>query len=253
MADIDRVWLAAFEKFLLQSAKGGGASVIMRTLRAACKTAERNGQMPRGWAPFGDFGISHLKGRGIKKALALADIRRLESAKAPEALQLSVDLFLLSFYLRGANMADMAEIKHSDISAGRMVYYRKKTGGRISVAISDRAQSIIEKYRIPGEKYAFPILDSLAHKSAAQIRERVRKLLRRVNREIKEVAGGMGINTENLTFYSARHSYATALDREGVSRAVISQALGHSSVKTTEIYLAAFGDSVVDEADGLLG
>ena len=72
-------------------------------------------------------------------------------------------------------------------------------------------------------------------------------------RELKEVAAGFGINTENLTFYSARHSYATALDREGVSRAVISQALGHSSVKTTEIYLAAFGDSVVDEADGLLG
>ena len=72
-------------------------------------------------------------------------------------------------------------------------------------------------------------------------------------REIKEVAAGLGINTENLTFYPARHPYATALDREGVSRAVISQALGHSSVKTTEIYLAAFGDAEVDAEDGLLG
>lgn len=253
LADIDRAWLSAFERFLLTTCSGGGASAIMRTLRASCNHAERSGQMPRGWSPFSEYSISHLKGRGIKKALTLDEIRALESADVPPTHRVSIDLFLLSFYLRGANMSDIAAIKHSDISGGRLVYFRKKTGGRFSMAVTEKAQAIFDKYYIPGELYAAPVLKMRKHVTAVQIRERVRCVLEKLNKQLREVAAAIGINTECLTFYSARHSYATALERKGVSRAVISQALGHASIKTTETYLKQFGDQELDEADGLLG
>ena len=46
----------------------------------------------------------------------------------------------------------------------------------------------------------------------------------------------------DVTTYAARHSFATVLQRSGVGTEFISEALGHSNVKTTQNYLAGFED-----------
>ena len=51
-----------------------------------------------------------------------------------------------------------------------------------------------------------------------------------------------------LITYVARHSYATVLKRSGVSTSIISESLGHSSEKVTQIYLDSFENSQIDEA-----
>ena len=51
-----------------------------------------------------------------------------------------------------------------------------------------------------------------------------------------------------LLMHTARHSYATVLKRSGVSTAIISESLGHSSEKVTQIYLDSFENSQIDEA-----
>ena len=52
----------------------------------------------------------------------------------------------------------------------------------------------------------------------------------------------------DLTTYVARHSFATVLKKSGVNIGIISEALGHHSLKTTQIYLGAFENSQIDEA-----
>ena len=52
----------------------------------------------------------------------------------------------------------------------------------------------------------------------------------------------------NLTSYVARHSYATVLKNSGVNIALISETLGHSDLKTTQIYLDSFDNEQIDEA-----
>ena len=49
--------------------------------------------------------------------------------------------------------------------------------------------------------------------------------------------------------YVARHSWATAAQREGIPISVISEGLGHDNEKTTQIYLASIENSVVDKAN----
>ena len=44
-----------------------------------------------------------------------------------------------------------------------------------------------------------------------------------------------------ITTYWARHTIATKLYNVGVSPAVISKMLGHTSIKTTDIYLGQLG------------
>lgn len=253
LSDIDQGWLHSFEKFLIKRGTGGGGmSVIMRTLRAACNRAVKSGAMPKTWQPFSDFSISHLKGAKAKKALPLAIIKKIEGAAVPEHLELSRDLFLLSFYLRGMNLADMAELTSKNVKNDRVVYTRKKTKRQYSVAINEKAAAILLEFSKYSDGYLVPIFSARNHITPRQKMYRVKRVTKTVNAEIREVAKLLGIDTENFTFYTARHSYATALERQGVSRVIISQALGHTSLATTEGYLKEFGDKDLDEADRLL-
>ena len=58
----------------------------------------------------------------------------------------------------------------------------------------------------------------------------------------------MGLIGVNLTTYVARHSFATILKNSGVNIALISEALGHSDLATTQIYLDSFENSQIDDA-----
>ena len=80
-----------------------------------------------------------------------------------------------------------------------------------------------------------------------QKKNRVRKVLARINKELKVLASELEIKTD-VTTYVARHSFASILKNTGVNIALISQALGHQDIKTTEIYLSKFDDKQMDEA-----
>ena len=46
----------------------------------------------------------------------------------------------------------------------------------------------------------------------------------------------------------ARHSFASVLKKSGVNIALISEALGHSDLTTTQIYLDSFDNEQIDNA-----
>ena len=52
-----------------------------------------------------------------------------------------------------------------------------------------------------------------------------------------------------MTFYVARHSYATAQKLRGNSIEVIRELMSHSDYRTSEHYLADFGSDLLDRAD----
>lgn len=254
LADIDGAWLAAFEKWM-RTKRGtgqGGMSLIMRTLRAACNRAVKAGVMPKGFRPFEDYSLSHLKGDNVKKAVSLDKIKMIGEIDVPHRLDFSRDLFMLSFYLRGMNMADLAELRRENIKDGRIVYKRKKTGGLFSVPITQQVADILAKYEGLDAHYMLPIFLSGIHVTERQKMYRVKRVTKEVNAAIREVAAMAGIDTGNFTFYTARHSYASALERKGVPRVIISQALGHKSLSTTEGYLKGFDNLDLDRADELL-
>ncbi len=62
---------------------------------------------------------------------------------------------------------------------------------------------------------------------------------RRMNERLKIIAKEAGIKGR-FTTYNIRHSWATIAKHLGVSRELISEALGHSSLRTTQIYLKDF-------------
>ncbi|WP_373195229.1 tyrosine-type recombinase/integrase [Phocaeicola vulgatus] len=53
-------------------------------------------------------------------------------------------------------------------------------------------------------------------------------------------------------FYISRHTWATIAKSKNVPVNVISDALGHDSVTTTQIYLASIDSSIIDNANELV-
>lgn len=252
LSDVDERYLRAFERWaaINRNLKPGGLLALLRNIRAACNRAVADGIMPAEWCPFPKYKLTHLKNRKAKKGAPLEFFRALEKIE-PAALsewqRLSLDLFLFSFYCRGINLADVAGLTDKNIQAGRLTYIRRKTGREYSMRLNEKAAAIVRKYQ-RGRGYLFPLYDGSEHTEADKEAAR-RRFDRRVNKALRAVAGMIGWEVEELSFYTARHSYADILKNAGVSVEVISQALGHSDIRVTDAYLKGFGDTVLDEAD----
>lgn len=254
--EVDDTWLRSFEKWQRSSRDiaDGGLSVNMRTLRAACNRAiEKDKIMPRKWYPFAEYSMSHMVKSKAKKALEIDEIKLIEACLLDSDKQIFArDIFLFSFYVRGINFADIAELKKSDLQNGRIYYMRKKTHKQFSIAITEKAAEIIKRYEwVPGI-YLFPIYREDLHKTDQQKYDRKKLVVWQINKALKIIGRKVGLQAENITMYTARHTYATGLKKKGVSIGVISEALGHSDIRTTEGYLKSFGDEVIDRADELL-
>ncbi|MDL2228157.1 tyrosine-type recombinase/integrase [Odoribacter sp. OttesenSCG-928-L07] len=150
------------------------------------------------------------------------------------------------YFMGGINFVDMAYMTIANIIDERLVYTRKKTGKLIRLPLQTNALAIINKYLDSKNKYIFPIL-SEKHKTEQSQQNRVHKVITKVNKHLKDIGEELELPIK-LTTYVARHSFATVLKRSGVSTSIISESLGHSSEKITQIYLDSFENSQIDEA-----
>ena len=186
-----------------------------------------------------------------KRAIGKTDVLKFTTEVQPigkqQYMELSKDIFVFSYLCGGINFTDIANLTNENIQNGRLHYIRQKTKKLIKIGIPQEAMLIIEKYSKESKGYLFPILDSKIHKTALQKQNRIHKILGKVNKNLKLLAAQLGVEA-NLTTYVARHSFASVLKKSGVNIALISEALGHSDLATTQIYLDSFDNEQVDEA-----
>lgn len=182
----------------------------------------------------------------VHRALPLQAIRRLRilDLSADRKADYARDMFLLSFYLRGMSFVDMAFLKKTDLSGGRVTYRRRKTGQLISVAWAKEMQTILDKYPRNPTPYLLPIITRPGASAIRSYRNRGYN----INRNLKRLAGKAGVDMP-LTLYCARHSWASLARASGIPVRVISEGMGHKSESTTQIYLASIDNSSVDRAN----
>ena len=250
---IDVVFCKKFEDWMRRKGnKDTTISYQFRTLRATFNRAITAKVVSKEKNPFSEFKLTHLNTKTMKRALSKTDILKIMDADChnkSELSQLAHDLFCFSYLCGGISLVDMANLTPENIIEGRLIYQRQKTHGSINLQLSDRALQIISKYSDYQKKanYFFPILHHKRHITPMQKHNRVRKYCLHINQELKLLAKELNI-TANVTTYVARHSFATILKKSGVNIGIISQALGHQDIKTTQIYLSKFDNEQVDEA-----
>lgn len=253
-SDIDCQWLERYEKWLKgRNIKGTTASILFRTLRSVFNRALSMKLIKPDIYPFNDFKVSKFDVRTKKRAVTKEDVKKIMSLDLSgerQYMQLARDIFLFSYFGAGINFSDIAMLRYCDISDGRVRYIRKKTGKEISFPLSNAGLEIIKRYSrqdATSEDYIFPILDRKIHRTEMQRKNRIHKVIGKVNPCLAEIGKMAGLET-HLTTYVARHTYATVLKRSGVNIAIISESMGHSDIATTQIYLDSFENSQIDEA-----
>lgn len=224
----------------------------MRTLRAMFNRAIKAKIVSREKNPFNEYKISKFNTRTPKRALSKADMMKIidaDCSQGKEIEQFAHDIFVFSYLCGGISFVDIANLTPANIADGRLIYHRQKTHGAINVPLSEKAKAIIAKYDSHCEQagYLFPILDERVHITPLQKKNRVHKMCSRVNVALRDVAKRLKIKA-TVTTYVARHSFATVLKKSGVNIGIISEALGHHSLKTTQIYLDSFENSQIDAA-----
>lgn len=227
-------------------------SYQFRTLRATYNKAIEAKIVAREKNPFIEYKLSHFNTKTIKRALSKNDILKIINANCTgqsKLRQLTHDLFSFSYLCGGISFVDIANLTRQNIVEDRLIYQRQKTHGNINLLLSKEASTIIAKYSTYQQEaeYLFPILHCKRHITPMQKSNRVHKICHQVNTELRAFAQELGITAE-VTTYVARHSFATILKKSGVNIGIISQALGHQDIKTTQIYLSKFDNEQVDDA-----
>ena len=214
-------------------------SFYMRILRSVYNKAVRR-RLAEPASPFGGVytGVDRTRKRAIDERL----IARLKSLDLPAR-----DLFVFSYCMRGMAFVDMAFLRKKDMRDGAIHYVRRKTGQRMTVHLEPCMREIIGRYapRTRDTPYLFPVLTA---EDPARAYAQYQVALNYYNRLLKKLASLLGLDS-GLSSYTSRHSWATAARNHNVPLPVISAGMGHTSERTTQIYLSALETSVIDSAN----
>lgn len=249
-SEIDVNWLKAYESWLRCCKLADNTiGIRFRTLRAVYNLALAEGLVKADCYPFKKYKVSKLHKETAKRAITKEQVKQVidyDVSGARFYKRLAVDMFAFSYLMGGINFTDMAFLTDKNVEGGRLVYVRQKTKKLIMLPLQEKAVEIMNRYRSSQRKFIFPILDE-RERTLRQIRNRIYDVLDNVNGYLKEIGKELGVELK-ISSYVARHSYATVLKRSGVSTSVISESLGHSSERVTQIYLDSFENKQLNDA-----
>ncbi|NIJ44466.1 site-specific recombinase XerD [Wenyingzhuangia heitensis] len=254
--NINYSFLMDFESYLrANGCHDGGIGVYMRNIRAVFNDGIKSQIVSEEAYPFKDYKISKLKSSKVKRSLSKHDLQLLldyEFSTKKEGIK-ALYAYLLSFYCRGMNFTDLAELKWDDIDLSNFSYTRNKTKVNLNVKIpnNDYTKKIInyfKTYRPYNTDYILPILKKdINLYTEEELKMRKKSVLNHYGKLLKTISLDCGIKTK-VNFYTARHTFATLSLKKGLSTVMIKQALGHQSIKTTETYLEDFCTEELDIA-----
>lgn len=243
--EITTTWLNSYLLHLNGACKLSPGSVdnYLRILCALYNKAVKEHSIPVGAHPFSDIHI--LVPDTLKRSLEKEDILRVIDIDLSGKGELckACDLFMFLFYARGMCFVDVFNLRYDAVEGNHISYRRSKTSAPLQVKIVEEMKVIMERYREDGNPYVFPFLHRNQY-TGKEISER--SALRRINRQLGQIGKVLGLT---LTTYVARHSWASLVEECGMSIAIISQGMGHSSERVTKIYMKGMPSHVIDNAN----
>lgn len=239
-------FLTKFETAHKAKKKGAnGLAVYMRTIRAIYNKAIKSGLVDKELYPFANYRIKTVPTE--KRALDWELLKKIIALdfKPGDVLFNTRNYFVASYMMYGMNFSDMAYLKKTDIKDGRLLYRRQKTNKLYDIKVTDNLNKILSYYAAlnPESEFIFPIIKR--EEPALQDKD-IQWARKRYNMRLKDLAEKVDIQS-TLTSYVSRHSFATQAMLQEVPLNAISSMLGHSNLKTTEIYLKSLPTKTLDD------
>lgn len=229
--DITYTFLKDFEVYLRE--KGNGINTVakhLRQLRTLVNEAINQGYIHADAYPFRKFKIKQGKGR--HEFLTPDELKKLENLEVSDRkLRHVLDAFLFCCYvgLRFSDFCQLSPANFIKVNGKKWLHFKSiKTGIELRLPLhllfEGKALSILDRYCIT----EFASLGSNSE----------------VNKALSAIAGMARIK-KHITYHTARHTCATLLIHQGVPITTVQRLLGHTSVKTTEIYSEILSSTIV--------
>lgn len=241
---IDLWFLERFYQFLHKKYKCSTNTTIkyMKRFASIMNFAQKTGLIQVN--PFNIFRFHTEKKEPVY--LTEDELKRIMDKEfVSERLAIVRDAFLFSCFT-GLSFSDIANLRFSDIQE-RNSLYRIRTGRRKTDSVSyipllDIPMKILDRHR---EKYR------VKHKQAEHIADdRVFPIRSNqvTNEFLKEIADVCGIH-KRVSYHIARHTFATLALSNGVSLESVSKMMGHTSIRTTQVYAQITNLKVKEEME----
>jgi len=189
--------------------------------------------------------------QSIKIGLTLKEIERIEeldlSNNKPQYHARSVWLF--SFYLAGMRVADVLKIKWNNVHDGRLHYRMDKNSKTLSLKVTPKLQTILDRYatlKTKTDDYIFPELRGASEKDGKEILRRTKNATYKFNKQLRKIALKAAID-KKLTMHIARHSFGN-ISGDKIPIQMLQKLYRHSNITTTINYQANFINRDVDDA-----
>ena len=255
--DLDLVALGRFERHMRVTRKNAPNTVRkeLTRLHRVVKQAVRDGEIEPAGDPFLVYEMP-AKAKVNRRKLSADEVAQIRDLDAADGVAdgsieaIARDAFCFAFYSAGARFGDVANLKAADVNGGSVNYRMLKTNTAVSIPLPPPALAIASRYGDgAGDRggFLFPMLTTGDDCDGVTLRRRIGSWNAKVNLALKTLAKKAELPPGGLSFHIARHSYADHARRQSGDLHAISGALGHSSLATTELYLASFDRDAVDE------
>ena len=221
--EVDARFLGGFDHWLSRE-KYHRKSIehAMKTLRRVFNLARDEGITSH--YPFGRSGYKIRTPRDEREYLTLEELQRLQGLHDQGSLEPPVESvlrwFLFSCYT-GLRRGDLMKLRPEHIRENRYIdLIMSKTGTRQTIPLSGPARDLLHSL----------------------FERRLRYNVNITNQRIKACCVMVDIH-RNITFHTARHTFAVCSKALGMDSAVLQRLMGHASYSTTQIYA-----KIVDEA-----
>lgn len=233
--EIDYIFLTDFEVYLLTTAgcNPNTAAKFMQFFKRIVIIAKNNGWLKTD--PFANYKIRIKKvDRGY---LQQKEIEAIMAKKfSTKRLDQVRDIFIFSCFC-GLAYIDVKNLRENNIRTSFddklwIMGKREKTGVSFTIPLLDIPKKMLDKYKgtLP-EGRILPVPSN-----------------QKMNAYLKEIGTLCGIDRD-LTFHLARHTFATLTLSKGVSIESVSKMLGHTNIKTTQIYARITDAKISDDMD----
>ena len=185
--------------------------------------------------------IKLVKKKADRVYLTMSEISRIESYKPQNKTEeISKDIFLFECYT-GLRISDICTLKRKEVIHNTKETRIKKKLGKtqemLTMKLSKKANIIYSKY-VSSEAYIFPFLNTSNELDEIKLYNKISSTTTIINRSLKVIAKNCKIE-KSVSTHIGRHSFAVNSITMGGDIYVLSKLLGHTSIKTTEIYAKA--------------
>lgn len=241
ISNIDFNFLNSFDVYIKNTYHVSTNSALNyhKNLKKVLNTAIAMNHITRN--PYNSF--KFIKTETHRDFLTIKEVRELQCKKISiPPMEFIRDVFVFACYT-GLSYSDIEKLNSIHIQKGNdgndwIIIDRTKTESRCRIPLLPVAQGILNKYEnhplVSSSNRLLPMYSN-----------------QKMNCYLKELADICGIR-KNITMHVARHTFATSITlSNGVPIETVSKMLGHSSLKTTQIYARIVDSKISQDMEAL--